>query len=111
MNPEDLIVANVKYGKVDKDVFEDTEKCDNIEQDFKKTNIYHVPNQTENTKNIEFNFFRKMYSYSGAEKYDIMEKSCPRFFALTPETTLMDVKRMILDKLRGIFEEAPESDE
>ena len=52
-----------------------------------------------------------MYSYSGAEKYDIMEKSCPRFFALSSETTLMDVKRMILDKLRGIFEEAPESDE
>ena len=52
-----------------------------------------------------------MYSYSGAEKYDIMEKSCPRFFALTPETTLMDVKRMLLDKLRGVFEEAPESDE
>ena len=40
-----------------------------------------------------------------------MDKSYPRFFALTPETTLMDVKRMILEKLRGIFDEAPADDE
>ena len=40
-----------------------------------------------------------------------MDRACPRFFALTSETTLMDVKRMILEKLRGIFNEAPETDE
>ena len=49
--------------------------------------------------------------YGGKATFDINEKACPRFFALTPETTLMDVKRMILEKLRGIFDEAPESDE
>ena len=40
-----------------------------------------------------------------------MDRACPRFFALTSETTLMDVKRMILEKMRGIFNEAPETDE
>ena len=64
--PEDLVVANVKYGKIDGEIYADTELCLDIDQDFKKTNIYHVPNQTEQTKNIELNFFRFMTSYAGS---------------------------------------------
>ena len=42
---------------------------------------------------------------------DHLEKSAPRMFALTKETSLMDVKRLILEKMRGIFENEPENDE
>lgn len=40
-----------------------------------------------------------------------MEKALPRLFALTNDTTIMDVKRLVKDKLRGIFNMEPETDE
>ena len=98
------MVANHKYGKIEGEIYKDTELCLDIDQDFKKTNIFHVPNQTENTKNIEVNFFRYMQRYGSNYTCDLMDRACPRFFALSPETTLMDIKRLILEKLRGVFE-------
>jgi len=42
---------------------------------------------------------------------DSVEKSAPRFLALTKDTSVMEVKRLVLAKMRGIFTEAPQDDE
>ena len=73
--------------------------------------VYHVPNQTEETQLIEFNFIKHIKRGKNNYTTDFMDKSAPRLFALTKETTIMDVKRMVLSKLRGIFEKFPETDE
>ena len=65
VRPEDLIVANTKYGKLDGEIYADSESCLDIDQDFKKTMIFHVPNQTEETMNIECNFLRYNSRYGG----------------------------------------------
>ena len=84
VRPEDLIVANTKYGKLDGEIYEDREACLDIDQDFKKTMIFHVPNQTEETMNIECNFFRYMQRYgSSISSCDLIDRACPRFFAFT----------------------------
>ena len=73
--------------------------------------VYHVPNQTEETKVVEFNFLKHQKRGKNSYTTEMLEKSGPRLFALTNDMTIMDVKRLILDKMRGIFTVAPENDE
>ena len=107
---EELVFANQKSGKIS-EFFEDSTKCDEIDQDREYTMVYHVPNQTEQTQIVEFNFFKHAKRNARSYTVDALEKSAPRLFALTPETTIMDVKRVVIEKLRGIFDEVPETDE
>ena len=84
VRPEDLVVANTKYGKLDGEIYADSESCLDIDQDFKKTMIFHVPNQTDESMNIECNFFRYMQRYgSSISSCDLIDRACPRFFAFT----------------------------
>ena len=73
--------------------------------------VYHVPNQTEQTQVVELNFFKMTKRNKRSYTVDHLDRSAPRLYALTPETTVMDVKRLILRKMRGIFESEPEDDE
>ena len=41
----------------------------------------------------------------------MLEKACPRLYAVSNESSIMDVKRMVVEKLRGIFESVPADDE
>lgn len=110
INPDDLVVCNQKMGKIS-EMFKDTTSCNDIDQDREYTMVYHVPNQTEETKVIEFNFIKHMKRGKNNYTTDFVDKSAPRLFALSNDTTIMDVKRMVLTKLRGIFETDPETDE
>lgn len=107
---DSLVVCNQKHGKIT-DMWEDSTSCDDIDQDREYTMVYHVPNQTEETKVIEFNFLKHQKRGKNSYTTEMLEKSAPRLFALNNETTIMDVKRLILEKMRGIFLTAPENDE
>lgn len=73
--------------------------------------VYHVPGQTEDSSVIEFNFFKHSARTKKSYSVDHLTNSAPRLFALTRQTSIMDVKRVILDRMRGIFAEAPADDE
>ena len=53
----DLVVANQKHGQIS-EIFGNKTSCDDIDQDRDYTMVYHVPNQTEDTSIVEFNFFK-----------------------------------------------------
>ena len=78
--------------------------CDAIDQDREDTMVYHVPGRAEGSKIIEFNFFS--HKQRGPRSYTVnfVEKACPRLYALSSESTVMDVKRLVLERMRGIFE-------
>ena len=61
--------------------------------------------EAEESQLVEFNFYKINYRNKG-----IVDKALPRLFALSPETSLLQIKRLIADKLRGIFMEMPEND-
>ena len=44
--------------------------------------LYHVPNQTAETKVIEFNFIKHMKRGKNNYTTDFVEKAAPRLFAL-----------------------------
>ena len=73
--------------------------------------VYYVPGQTEETEVIELNFHKVQKRGKNSFTADQIEKALPRLHAMTRETTIMDVKRLILEKMRGIFEKVPEDDE
>lgn len=73
--------------------------------------VYHVPNHTEETKLIEFNFIKYIKRNKNNYTTDFLDKSLPRLYALRSDTTIMDVKRLVKDKLRGVFSIDPETDE
>ena len=77
-----------------------------------KPMIYHVPKSPfqpyqdeEDNQIIELNFFK-----SRDRHVELVEKAIPRLFAINLGTSLMQVKRMIHDNLRGIFAETIEDD-
>ncbi len=70
-----------------------------------------MPGQTAETEPVELQWFKWTRRTKKSYSVDHIEKSAPRLFALTKETTLMDIKRLILEKMRGIFENEPEDDE
>ena len=80
-------------------------------QERSNTMVYHVPNRSEQTRVVEFNFF--YWKKRGAKNHseEFINKSCPRLYALNMDTTIMDVKKLIFEKMRGIFRRAPEDDE
>ena len=106
----DLVVANQKYGKIT-DYCHDDVKCFDIDQDREYTMVYYVPGQTEETEVIELNFHKVQKRGKNSYTVDQIEKALPRLYAMTRETTIMDVKRLILEKMRGVFEKVPEDDE
>lgn len=73
--------------------------------------VYHVPGRSESTKTVELNFHNLKKRGKRNFTVEFVDKSCPRLCAFTIETTIMDVKRHILSKMRGIFEKAPTNDE
>ena len=97
---EDLVVADWRMGKIG-EVFDDKTSCNDID-DRDDTMVYHVPNQTADTTVIEFNFFKVM-SRSRGYTADVMRDAMPRLFALGDDMSIMDVKRLIFEKMRGIF--------
>ena len=72
---------------------------------------YHVPGRTEESKLVEMNFFKHQKRGANSFTVNLLEKSYPRLHWLSKETSIMDIKRLVLDKMRGIFEEAPADDE
>lgn len=60
---------------------------------------------------VEFNFYKMMKRGQRSFTVDHIEKSAPRLFALTNASTIMDVKRLVKEKMRGIWETVPETDE
>ncbi len=110
VSSKELVVANHRYGKIT-EYFDDKSKCFDIDQDREYTMVYYVPDQTEETTLIEFNFHKLQKRGKNSYTSDHIEKSLPRIYALTRETTIMDVKRLILQKMRGVFEKEPEDDE
>mmetsp|Transcript_23056 Transcript_23056/g.28605 ORF Transcript_23056/g.28605 Transcript_23056/m.28605 type:complete len:135 (+) Transcript_23056:469-873(+) len=73
--------------------------------------IYHVPGMTPESELVEFNFFKHASRTKRSYTVDFVEKSAPRIFPLTRETTILDVKRTVLERMRGVFNSAPEDDE
>jgi len=55
--------------------------------------VYHVPGLSAETELIELNFFKMAKRGKANFTIDSVDKSAPRFLALTKDTTLMDVKR------------------
>lgn len=109
----DLVIANQRQGRIS-EIFPNNLPVFEIEQRSDYTMVYHVPGRAqEGAKAVELNFYQ--WKKRGAKSYtvDRLEKSCPKIVALTPETTLMELKRLILDKYKGIFysANAPEGDE
>lgn len=107
---KDLIVANQRHGKISQ-FFDDKDKVFDIDQDREYTMVYHVPNQTEETEIVEFNFHKHQKRGKNSYTTDLIEKSAPRLHALSRETSLMDIKRLVYQKMRGIFDKEPEGDE
>ena len=106
----DLVVANQKHGQIS-EIFGNKTSCDDIDQDRDYTMVYHVPNQTEDSSIVEFNFFKQTRGYGGRLRVDLILSSAPRLFAIQANNTIMDIKRMVLEKMRGVFAEVPENDE
>ena len=73
--------------------------------------VYHVPNRSEQTRVVEFNFFYLKKRGNKSHSEEFVNKSCPRLYALNMDTTIMDVKKLIYEKMRGIFRRAIEDDE
>lgn len=74
--------------------------------------IYHVPGSSKKESQlIEINFYKMSKRGKSSFSVSSVDRSAPRIFALTKQTTIMDVKRLILEKMRGIFDTVPEGDE
>ena len=110
---DDLVVCSQKGGKIVK-IFTDQDSVNQINKKDSelKPMIYHVPKSPfqpyqdeEDNQIVELNFFK----LSG-QSLELVDKAIPRLFALNLGTSLMQVKRMIHDNLRGIFTEAIEDD-
>jgi hypothetical protein len=93
VNQKDMVVCNIKGNKVNS-IYADKTSCFDIEQDrYERTMVYHVPGLTAETEPIEVNFFKMAKRGKTSLTVDSVDKSAPRFLALTKESTLMDVKR------------------
>jgi len=79
---DQLVVCNQKYGKIT-EVFKDSTPCDDIDQDREFTMVYHVPNQSEDTRVVEFNFIKHQKRGKSNYTTDFCDKAAPRLFALT----------------------------
>jgi len=110
VTPDDLVVANQKGGKIT-EIFKDAASLDDIDQEREYTMVFHVANKTPESHLVEFNFFQYCQKNKKSFTVDHLEKSAPRFFSLTNETTLLDVKKLIVEKMGGIFKSEPENDE
>lgn len=109
---DDLVVANVRHNRID-EVFPGSRSCFDIEQDrYERTMIFHVPGiSKKESQLIELNFFKMSKRGKNSFSVSSVDRSAPRIFALTKETTIMDVKRLIVEKMRGIFDTVPEDEE
>lgn len=103
-------MANQKYGAITQ-YFPDKTSADDIDQEREYTMVYHVPGMSEEKSLVELSFFKLKFRTKTSYTTEHVDKSCPRLFALTKETSLMDVKRLMVERLRGIFEKLPEDDE
>ena len=93
---DEMVVCNFKNGRVS-EIYADKVSCYEIEADrFEKTYVYHVPNLSERTQLIELNFFKMSKRSKNSFTVDSVEKSAPRFLALTNDTSVMEVKRLVL---------------
>ena len=52
---------------------------------------------------MELNFYKMTKRGQRSFTVEHVEKSVPRLFAMTKETTILDVKNLVKEKMRGIF--------
>ena len=84
--------------------------CTEIDQSRDFTMVYYVPGQTEETELIELQFFKHTSRSKKSYTVDHLTNTAPRLHALTRQTSILDVKRLVLERMRGIFNEPPEDD-
>ena len=69
--------------------------------------IYHVPKTDNDDVRVELNFFRRKYHNKSSYSVQEVSGSIPRFAYFNPSMTMFEIKKQLVEQLRGIFKVDP----
>lgn len=109
IRPTDLVAVTYARGKI-KSYLKDTNKAFDVDSRSESVLLYHVPKETETSVRTECLFY-KVITKNKKSYYEDIPKMLARLMYFEPDMTILQVKRKIYEKIRGVFKKPIEDDE